>query len=101
MYGHAGLRHFPYEQGSFGKRMKFREDPGASVADRSLKMVTALSAEVVVLRERLEIFERLAVQSGMLQAGEIDHFHPEPELAAELKSKRLSLIGRVFGALKI
>lgn len=73
---------------------------GGSVADRSLQVATALSAEVVVLRERLEIFERLAVERGLLGANEIDHYHASPDVAAVLKTKRLSFLGRVFGGMR-
>jgi len=73
---------------------------GNTVADRSLRVSTALSAEVVVLRERLEIVERLAAERGLFGPEEVDAYRPSPEVAAVLKTRRGSFLERVFGALR-
>ena len=73
---------------------------GATVADRSLAMVTALTAEVAVLRERLAILEQIAGERGMLTGAEIDAYRPDPQTAAQFKAARLGLIQRVFGAMR-
>lgn len=78
-----------------------RNGVGSTVADCSLRMVTALSAEVVVLRERLEIVERLAAAHGLFGPEDVDHYRPDPELAASLKAKRRTFLERVFGAMRV
>ncbi|MFT3966224.1 MAG: hypothetical protein QM690_10105 [Sphingobium sp.] len=70
------------------------------MADRSLRMVTALSAEVVVLRERLEIVERLAAAHGLFGPEAVDAYRPDSSVAALFKTKRKALIERVFGAMR-
>ena len=78
----------------------FPEPVGSTLADRSLRVATALSAEVVVLRERLEIVERLAAEGGLFGPDEVDAYRPSPAIAAKLKAKRLSFLDRVFGAMR-
>ncbi|HEX7853074.1 MAG TPA: hypothetical protein VF503_05195 [Sphingobium sp.] len=73
---------------------------GSTVADRSLRMVTALSAEVAVLRERLEIVERLAAERGLFGPAEVDAYRPAPEVAAGFKAKRKAFVERIFGAMR-
>ncbi|MET0363129.1 MAG: hypothetical protein ABW169_00620 [Sphingobium sp.] len=77
-----------------------RDGIGTTVADRSLRMVTALSAEVVVLRERLEIVERLAARHGLFGPEEVDAFQPEPDVASGFKAKRKAFLDRVFSAMR-
>ncbi len=76
------------------------EEIGSTVADRALAVATALSAEVVVLRDRLETIERLAARRGLFTTGEIDKFVPTPDEARDLKARRHGFIQRVFGALR-
>ncbi len=75
--------------------------PGTSVAERALQMVTALTAEVAVLRERVAIFELLSERGGALPERAIDDFQPDKELARRLGEERRALIERVFGALHV
>jgi hypothetical protein len=63
-----------------------------------MRMVTALTAEVAVLRERLEIMERIAAARGLLSPEDIDAFAPDGAVDEIFKAKRLSLMKRVFGA---
>lgn len=74
---------------------------GATVADTSLSLVTSLSAEVVVLRERLEIVERLCEAQGLFGPNDIDAFKADAGVAAIFKQKRLAFIARVFGAMRV
>jgi hypothetical protein len=73
---------------------------GTTVADRSLRIVTALSAEVIVLRERMEIIERLASERGLFGPEEIDAYRPSPQVEAGFKVKRKAFIERIFGAMR-
>ena len=56
------------------------EPIGTTVADRSLQIATALSAEVVVLRERLEIVERLAAAHGLFGPDDVEPTCPISKL---------------------
>jgi len=75
-------------------------DPGTTVAERTLRMVTALSAEVAVLRERLAVLESVAEQKGVLTVAELDEYRPAAAQAMAFRAARLGLIDRVFRALK-
>lgn len=72
---------------------------GSTVADSSLRIVTALSAEVAVLRERLEIVEQLAAARGLFGPQDVDSFTPDASLAEAFKRKREAFIARVFGGM--
>ncbi len=73
---------------------------GTTVADRSLGIATALSAEVIVLRQRLDIIERLAIERGLFAPGDIDAYRLTPEQSAAAKAARRSFLDRVFAALR-
>lgn len=76
-------------------------DVSEPVAEQSLRIVTALSAEVAVLRERLAIFEQVAVDRALIEEGELDGFRPTPDVAERFKASRLGMIQRVFAAMKV
>lgn len=76
-------------------------DIGSTVADTSLSIATALSAEVVVLRERLEIVERLCEAQGLFGPKDVDAFKADADVAAIFKQKRLAFIACVFGAMRV
>jgi hypothetical protein len=73
---------------------------GSTVADQSLRIATALSAEAVVLRERLETIEMLAAEHGLFGPDEIEAYRPSPQAAEGMKARRLSFIERVFGSMR-
>jgi hypothetical protein len=73
----------------------------ATVADRSLQIVTALSAEVLVLRERLEIVEHLAAEHGLFGPEEVDDYQPDATITAGFSTKRRAFIERIFGAMRL
>ncbi len=81
--------------------MAHDEPIGSTVADRGLQIATALSAEVVVLRERLEIIERLAAAYGLFGPAEVDSYQAEPPVAAGFLAKRRAFLERVFGAMRV
>ena len=76
------------------------EPLGTTVADRSLSIAMALSGEVIVLQERLEIIERLAAQHGLFDPRHIDAYRLSPQTAAASKARRLSFVERVFGGMR-
>lgn len=76
------------------------EPVGTTVADRALRVATALSAEVVVLRERLEIVEKLAAKQGVFGSGDVDAYAPTADEEAATKTWRRHFLDRVFGAMR-
>lgn len=81
--------------------MAYDEPIGSTVADRGLQVATALSAEIVVLRERLEIVERLAAAHGMFGPEAVDCYQPDGAVAAGFLAKRRAFLERVFGAMRV
>lgn len=81
--------------------MAHDEPIGSTVADRGLQIATALSAEVVVLRERLEIVERLAAAHGLFGPDTVDAYQPDAPVAAGFLAKRRAFLERVFGAMRV
>ena len=77
-----------------------RPELGESVAERTLQMVVALTAEVAVLRERLELVELLGAENGTLAPGAVDAFRPDVATADRLKRARIALIDSVFRHLR-
>lgn len=77
-----------------------RPELGESVAERTLQMVAALTAEVAVLRERLELVELIGAETGTLAPGAVDAFRPDAATAQRLKRTRLALIDSVFRHLR-
>jgi hypothetical protein len=88
----------PRQRFSKGRRPFFLEDPDA---DRLLAIVTALTAEVSVVRERLDTAERLAAQGLPATAGNIEAYRPDPEAEAAREAARAAMLDRVFRILAI
>ena len=74
-------------------RPTFFEDPAL---DWCWATITALSAEVMTLRERLDSLEAISVGRGDLSEGELDAYAPPPGEAAQRKVRRTGFIARVF-----
>lgn len=77
-----------------------RPELGETVAERTLQMVLALTAEVAVLRERLELVELLGAENGTLAPGAVDAYRPDAATAGKLKRARLALIDSVLRPLR-
>ena len=75
------------------KRPTFFQDPGV---DWCWATITALSAEVVTLRERLETIERLMERNGVLLAGAVDSYEMDAPEAEARKAQRDAFTNRVF-----
>ena len=76
-----------------GRRPFFMRDPDV---DRLLAIVTALTAELSVVRERLDTAERLAVQGLPATPATIEAYEPEPAVEAEREAIRSAMLDRVF-----
>ena len=79
------------------QRPRFFQDPAT---DRLAAIVTALTAEVSALADRLDTVETLLAQKGTLTKGDIDSYKPTPESADRRRQRHDALIARVFYVLK-
>lgn len=75
--------------------------PGQSPGEeRLLAMVTALTSELAVTRERLDTLERLCETAGVFPRAAIEEFRPDSAQAGERDSLRRRLIARIFRPLR-
>jgi len=83
----------PRQRFAKGRRPFFMKDPDV---DRLLAMVTALTAELSVTRDRLDTVERLAVQGLPATPDNIEAYRLEPEVEAAREAARATMLDRVF-----
>ena len=67
-----------------------------SNGDRLLAMLSALTAEVSVLRTRLDTHERLAAQHGLFTRDAVDAYEPAADVLATRQADTQALITTVF-----
>jgi hypothetical protein len=80
-----------------GKAPRFHDD---RTIDQLMAMVVALTAEISVLRDRLDTHERLAQAKGVFSPAEVDEFLPNPAAMSERAGQRTRLMRKVFRVLK-
>ena len=83
---------------SKGRRPYFLKDPDV---DRMLAIITALVAEVSVVRERLDTTERLAEQNLPATPANIEAYEPDAGVEAAREAQRSAMLGRVFRILAL
>lgn len=76
-----------------GKRPDYFDDPAT---DRLMSIVLALTAEVSVLRQRLDTVERLLEAGGSLSRADIETYEPDREIARERGLDTRAYIARVM-----
>lgn len=76
-----------------GKRPAFFDDPAA---DRMLSMLTALTAEVSVMRQRLDTVERLLDSGAPVTRAAIEAYTPDAAAAQERGELIRDYIARVM-----
>jgi hypothetical protein len=64
--------------------------------DRLLAIVTALTAELSVVRERLDTAERLADRGLLATPANIEAYEPEPAVETAREAIRSAMLDRVF-----
>ena len=79
-----------------GPEPKFFDDPNTH---RLLAIVTALAAEVSVIRERLDTHERLAAEGKVATPEAIESFQPDAALEDERELWRSGYLSRVYRVL--
>ncbi|MFZ2176894.1 MAG: hypothetical protein WAW17_23230 [Rhodococcus sp. (in: high G+C Gram-positive bacteria)] len=67
--------------------------------DDLARMVTELTSELWILKDRNMILEKLLEESGVLTGGAVDEYQPDATLSATLLGERRALTQRVFGAI--
>ena len=83
----------PRQRFAKGRRPFFMKDPDV---DRLLAIVTALAAEVSVVRERLDTAERLAERGLPATPENIERYDPPQEVEAAREASRAAMLDRVF-----
>ena len=78
---------------SKGKRPGFYADPAM---DEAMSMIMVLSSEFFVMRERLDTFEAIAAEKGVMLSEEIESFEPSQELAEEREARKQEFLDRLF-----
>jgi hypothetical protein len=63
---------------------------------RLIAMVTALTAELSVVRERLDTYERLAERAGVFTKADVEQFEPDTAALSERANLRSHLLETVF-----
>lgn len=81
-----------------GRRPEFYEDPAV---DQLFAIVTALTAEVSVLYDRLDALERLLTRARVLRGDAVETYEPDQAAASLRVERRDELLRRVFAVLEI
>ena len=81
---------------SKGRRPYFFDDPNI---DKLMAIIMALTAELSVIRERLDVHERLAAEKTWATAAEIEAFVISDEVRGERSEQRTKLLKRVLRVL--
>jgi hypothetical protein len=76
-----------------GKRSQFFADPDL---DQMMTFLLELTAEVSVLRERVDTVERLLDANGSVTRAQIEAFEPNAQADAERTAAREALVRRVL-----
>lgn len=83
------------------QRSRRKAIPGISESEeRLLAMVTALTGQLAVARERIDTLERLLSRSGVLSPDAIETFEADATESAERDALRRSVIAKVFRPLQ-
>lgn len=79
-----------------GPQPKFHDE---QAVDDLFHIVTALTQEIVVLRERLDTHERIAESDGSATVDEVDRFAVDQDVFAQRAARRKAIIANVFRVL--
>lgn len=80
-----------------GKRPRFFPTAGM---DEMVSMMVELTAEVWVLRNRLQILEKVAAEQGLELSSRIEAYVPSPAEAEQFAAERQQMIANVLRALE-
>ncbi len=74
--------------------------PDEPIAERLVRVVMNLAAELAVVHERLDTVERLLAEQGSVTAADIEAFRPDDKADAERRDWRETYVRRVFADLE-
>ena len=80
-----------------GKQPRFHDD---RAVDQLMAMVTALTAEVAILRDRVDTHERIAEGRKLFSREDVDSFIPDAPIMAERSAQHQRILRKVFRVLK-
>lgn len=81
-----------------GRRPEFHDDPSI---DHLFAIVTALTAEISVLFDRLDTVQRLLAAAGVVPRDALAGYVPDATTAAARAEHRDELLRRVFNVLEV
>ena len=99
-YGSFGARHMSIDRSVKGKRPVFVSGDVDANLNRLLAIISALSAEVAVLRDRQRTLEQLLATAGNLDLEDIESFKATPEDEAERDQWQMAFMGRIYRVLE-
>lgn len=76
-----------------GKRPQFYDTPGL---DAAMSMIMVLASELTVLRDRLDLAERVAAASGLDLAAGIETFELDQDALETREQRRQDFLQRLF-----
>jgi hypothetical protein len=79
-----------------GKKPGYFTDPAT---DKLLQMVVTLAGEVSVLRDRLDLVERLATETSTFDKANLETMHLTADATAERSTSRADFVARVLRVL--
>ena len=77
-----------------------RFSPDEPIAERLVRVVMNLAAELSVMRERMDTVERLLADKGAVTQADIDAWQPDAAADAERRAWREAFVQRIFADLK-
>ena len=80
-----------------GRAPQFHDD---RTVDQLMAMVVALTAEISILRDRLDTHERLAANRGVFSPAEVEDYLPSSEVMQDRSAQRTRLMRKVFRVLR-
>ena len=88
----------PFERPAQEQRPEF--SPDEPVAERLVRLFMNLTAELAVVRERLDTVEHLLAEKGQITAADIENYVPDADTEAQRRAWREAYIQRVFADLQ-
>ncbi len=76
-----------------GKRPGFYDDPAM---DEAMSMIMVLASELSVVRDRLDTFESVMAEKGVVSRADIEAHQPDEPGLARRETERQSLLKRLF-----
>ena len=83
-----------------GKRPVFVSGDSDANLNRLLTIVSALAAEVAVLRDRQRTLEKLLEQHGSVTSNDIETFQPDPSDLGERMAWQQAFLRRIYAVIE-